>query len=78
MVERKYCNINRHCPDWKVIRFRSQGCHNDYGCTRPIHDDCAAIEKRKNKERNHPLGVVGDRGAVGAHGGGPEDMENLT
>jgi hypothetical protein len=24
----------------------------------------------------HPLGSVGDRGAAGARGGGPEDIEN--
>ena len=51
MTARKYCNINRHCLDWKVVRFREHGQPNEYGCVRPIHDDCESIEKRKREER---------------------------
>ena len=58
MTTRKYCNINRHCPDWKVIIFRSQGQSDEYGCVRPINVDCEGIEKRKRKLRTPPEAIT--------------------
>lgn len=50
------------------------GSHSGYG--HALRDLRQWIDNIKFAERfTTPLGVVGDRGAEGARGGGPEDME---